>query len=1044
MIKNGIAAFFRRTLSCVVLFAALFPLARISESAVLNLTTNDNEAVVTGGGVYQSVNVTGSNSPAITILNRDLTLTGTGTGQAMLTGASSAVLEVNNVRLSLGAATTPPGGVLPGDVSLSHNAQLRVYGNGLSQYVLEAAGTAKGAVYGQGSLLLRYDANFQAGVIGAQNTPLTGVTLETGCSLAAINGIYTSAMNLASAKASVSTGSAQVAALTITGSGSSLTAARGDINIGSAAITGEAALEAATGSLSVSDGLNLSSGHTTFTAGRNISLTGTAGQKAGAGTFSAQAGEDVTITSLNADFTAISAAGDAKLTAADLAGQTFTAKNVTLDSSQDPTHLAADSFSAASISSTGSRTALLEADSLKVSGAINGGAGLRIITKGDLTATSAAAGSIEAASLNVTSGTLTLYSNQASEIKGDAHITGHGESGVFKNLNIGGALTVSGANETGGWLKADSVTVGGAASSSLAVTSLQTTTLTAAGSAPAKAAAGAFTAGMNVAAGENGQVSLGQTSTTWLDRVLSGHHATDATALGVYNPAELSGVVLSPASAYPVAQAGAFDFESGSVLVVNAEKAKESVNSNGMLTAAAPASARVANGAKLILDGVAANSVYGVLGRNIAVSYAGDSAWEGGNLETTSHLIAARKIPGRDGWFRTTQLPASDVYPELDPGIMPPLDSGVDAGDLGTEADHFNSSHAGVRFLSRTGSTTYMDHDYRSAVKTLESAVRIAALGAVPQMAYSANNASMEASENRAFAIPHENIDEDAKRSFALWLMPLYHALNHREWPANNFNYDTWGGLGGLTLGADWTHAEMFRLGIAASMGGGYAKSGGDLAKTVNNMGFAGIGLYAGASFGNLGLAADINYTGTWNSLKQQLPANLEMDDLTGEFTAHALSASLMGRYAILLTENLRLIPYAGVRHTWLVTDNYTVYSDGALLDGEKSCQSIWTFPAGLELAGLFRTESGWTFKPGVKAGVMPAAGDLATPARVRFTGVPGEGSVTSQMMDYTLFTGGLGIEAARENFSLALRSDVKLGMHGEETSLYGVLRWEF
>lgn len=1004
----------------------------VAHCAALEINAAGNSASWNTGGVYSDMLISGSARPEITISGNYLTLTGTGNSKTLITGPVTTILLVDGTRLSFGSATGSAGGMITGEIRLLNNGELRVYGGDGSEYELLAAGSATGTVTGAGTLVLGNGAVLNVAGAGATANPLNMINLAAGSSLKSESGIIATTLDAS-------------------GAGASLVAEHGNISLGVAQIGNNGLVEARAGNLEIRDGLTITSGSARLIAGGNLALGNGADSGFGPGELYARAGGNISLTGLSGRFSTVSAGGDLLISGGSLEGQNLAANTLTLDSQRQPIRIVSENIKVSDIIANGANAMALDAGSLLASGVISGNENLRIDVSGNVSAARLTAGRLSAENLDITSGALSLLGSDASVIRGDVRISGTGaaqNSGVFKNLYVGGKLTVAGSSLSGGALTARDIAVGGSATSELTAESLVGGSITVAGRDSAVFAAGGFNSGLAIAVGKNGHASLGQNSGVWLGKLLAGQDNGGAAAFGLYAPAELSGLTLDAFSPAPVASTGHFVFSPESIFVVNAEKAREENNPRGMLAAKNESSATIANGARLVLEGVAVDSVYRVVGENISVAYAGEAAWGGGNLETTSHLIAARKIAGRDGWFSTYRIPAANVYPDLDPGIYPPLDEGIGGAQLGTEERHFNSPYAGVRFLSRTGSVTYMDHDYRSAVKTMESAVRIAILGGVPQMTLAADRAAMDAGETRAsfsdspsLRITSNDIDG---RSFGLWIMPLYDSLNTREWPANNFNYDLYGNLGGVAFGADWTFDSLWRIGLYADAGGSYAKSGGDLAKTTNKSGFGGLGVYAGVNTGDFILAANLHYTASHNYLKQELPASLEMKDPEGELTGRAYSGALKALYRIGLGENWRLLPYAGVRYTYLETDNYTIYSNGPLLDGEKTGQSIWTFPAGLDLLGELATESGWLLRPRLNAGIIPAAGNLSGKSRVRFSGVPGVGDVESQTMDYMRFLAGIGLEVSREGLSLGMTANMRLGQHGEENTLFGVFRYEF
>lgn len=370
-------------------------------------------------------------------------------------------------------------------------------------------------------------------------------------------------------------------------------------------------------------------------------------------------------------------------------------------------------------------------------------------------------------------------------------------------------------------------------------------------------------------------------------------------------------------------------------------------------------------------------------------------------------------------------------------------------GSIGTGPWHLNSSLGGTRFLSRITSTLYMDHDYRGAIKTLESSARMAILGAVPQMVYAANNSATEAARGRA-SFTHApdmaavNVENDAEQAFDLWIMPLFKSMHGFDLHANNWGYDFSGNMGGFVAGADLTFGEFLRAGLDVSMGGGYAQSGGDLARTTNKMGFWGAGLYSGLRLGQLGLSLDVQYTGSSNDLRQELSARLQMSDLCGDLTASALSSEMRAEYRLPLSQNWKLVPHACARYAWIHVDGYTFYSDGAVLDGASFDQQIWSFPFGMGLEGNFGTESDWRFSPILDLQAMPIAGNVEARLKVHYIGTRSDAQIYTQTMDYITVGGCLGLEAVKGDFRLGAKINVQGGLRGSSQSILASFCYEF
>ena len=397
---------------------------------------------------------------------------------------------------------------------------------------------------------------------------------------------------------------------------------------------------------------------------------------------------------------------------------------------------------------------------------------------------------------------------------------------------------------------------------------------------------------------------------------------------------------------------------------------------------------------------------------------------------------------------------ASDVLPGLDGELNPAM---ADVWD--NAKNDVNAEARGVRFLSRAARADYIA-DARQAAVTIESAARMALVGAVPQMTMAASNAAGNAVTQRTgLAQPGGNAIQSmgtdgsmqtgasagdaAKTGFAMWIMPLYQSSNGFGMKAGNFDMDFSGGLGGVAIGADYTFDNAIRAGITFNIGGGYAQGSGDLNETTNNMNFWGIGAYAGWAQNNFGVTADVNYTSTYNKLEQDLPASMQMGKLKSDVTAYAISAGLRGEYKI-ETSALDIIPHVGVRYMSLNTDEYDVKSGGTLLKGDAINQNIWTFPIGVAFSKQIETGNGWHFKPSLDLAVIPAAGDIDARSDVRFTGTGTKAELDTQTMDYVSYMGQAGLEFGNETTSLGVNYNIQLGAKSTAHGVFGTFRYEF
>ena len=501
-------------------------------------------------------------------------------------------------------------------------------------------------------------------------------------------------------------------------------------------------------------------------------------------------------------------------------------------------------------------------------------------------------------------------------------------------------------------------------------------------------------------------------------------------------------------------------FGADSVLVVDASKLGADAAITGTAGASVDNSAVIAPDAHLqvvnatkgevtLLDGFAAGIASDELGGT-------DFGWVKNSVANPDRMLTSTAAvdPAGSVTLTNTVNKASDVLPGLDGELNPAM---ADVWD--NAKNDVNAEARGVRFLSRAARADYIA-DARQAAVTIESAARMALVGAVPQMTMAASNAAGNAVTQRTgLARPGGNAIQSmgtdgsmqtgasagdaAKTGFAMWIMPLYQSSNGYGMKAGNFDMDFSGGLGGVAIGADYTFDNAIRAGITFNIGGGYATGSGDLNETTNNMNFWGIGAYAGWTPGNFGVTADVNYTSTYNKLEQDLPASMQMGKLKSDVTAYAISAGLRGEYKI-ETSALDIIPHVGVRYMSLNTDEYDVKSGGTLLKGDAINQNIWTFPVGVAFSKQIETGNGWHFKPSLDLAVIPAAGDIDARSDVRFTGTGTKAELDTQTMDYVSYMGQAGLEFGNETTSLGVNYNIQLGAKSTAHGVFGTFRYEF
>lgn len=561
--------------------------------------------------------------------------------------------------------------------------------------------------------------------------------------------------------------------------------------------------------------------------------------------------------------------------------------------------------------------------------------------------------------------------------------------------------------------------------------------------------------------GRNSMLTLGSSDTSWLTaRIAEYQNAGMGTwgvgitsALGIRSPqtlAAIGGINVDgnwTQGGNPAAVNTA-RFAAKSLLVIDADSlgGKTALSGNGSGTLTVEPDARLlVSGGKVDQDVVVTADF-----SKAEISEAGWSA----NLATNTPLMAATGEELANGNY-IVHLNRAGWGKDIFTGLSSELADVVDQAFI--DGLNVDSSARGLSFISRAVDNDYIGKNNPAlAAATIESAARMAVIGAVPQITLAANSAAGTAITQRtSLALPdaglqsvdaNGNINQDQAihgKGFALWLMPLFQSANGFGMEAGNFDYDFSGNLGGVALGADYTFDNAIRAGISFNIGGGYAQGTGDLNKTTNNMDFWGIGAYLGWSANNFGLTADINFTSTYNKLKQELPASMQMEDLKSDITAWAISTGLRAEYKF-NTDFMDIIPHVGFRYINLNTDSYDINSGGTVVEGDSFTQNIWTFPVGVSFSKSMDLNNGWHIKPLLDLNITPATGDIKAKTKVRFTGTASEAEIDTKMMDYVTYGGTAGIEFGNDSVSVGINYHGQFGAESSAHGVFGMFRYEF
>lgn len=467
----------------------------------------------------------------------------------------------------------------------------------------------------------------------------------------------------------------------------------------------------------------------------------------------------------------------------------------------------------------------------------------------------------------------------------------------------------------------------------------------------------------------------------------------------------------------------------------------------------------VADGARLYIVGGAANSTLKITDNFGSTSTISDKGWAS-HLETDSPLLSATgAATAANGAYSVTLKAnaAQSAFPQLSGELAGLVDNVVQHG-LDT-----NSSNAGIAFISRATSSSFIGKDKNLAAATIEGATKITSVSAVPQMAIGvANSAASVAATRTSLASPLEggavaladdgSVQQDGisagdgmKNGFGMWIMPMYQNQQGFGFESGNFDTGFRSSFGGVAIGADYTINNAVRLGVTCNLGSGYSQSTGDFNETKNQFTYWGVGAYAGYTYDNFGITADIGYTTTQNDIEQDLPSGMRMSKLEADNTATNVSAGLRGEYKV-STDLLDIIPHVGVRLNSLHVKSFDLESAGqTVMSVDDMNATIWQFPVGVTFSKDIATSNGWTVTPQVDLSVIPAAGDIEARQDVKIPGIPGSAEMDSSIMDAFSGRASLGVEAKNENgFSVGVNYSFQGSAHTADHGVQATFRYEF
>ncbi len=282
------------------------------------------------------------------------------------------------------------------------------------------------------------------------------------------------------------------------------------------------------------------------------------------------------------------------------------------------------------------------------------------------------------------------------------------------------------------------------------------------------------------------------------------------------------------------------------------------------------------------------------------------------------------------------------------------------------------------------------------------------------------------------------------RNGFAVWATPFFSNMHTSGFEMGSFKNGTDSNLGGLSIGADYTFNNTYRLGLAINGGGGSSESNGDFNNTTNDFDFFGVSLYGATYYNNITLSADIGYTQANNDIEIAMPTILGYSQAGADMDSNVftLGAELSYLYK---TQMFDIMPYLGLRYTNVSTSSYDVNVGASILVHTASdSQNIFSIPVGVILSKEFATANSWNITPSLDLGMICSFGDLEATSTSSIPTVIGNAKYKVENIDAFAFNGGIGLEVAKNNMSFALNYDLQASEHETSHGLQATFRYEF
>lgn len=345
-----------------------------------------------------------------------------------------------------------------------------------------------------------------------------------------------------------------------------------------------------------------------------------------------------------------------------------------------------------------------------------------------------------------------------------------------------------------------------------------------------------------------------------------------------------------------------------------------------------------------------------------------------------------------------------------------------------TESVTVDQSAAGAAYFSQAISNTNG--------APLETAARLAVFGGAVQAAYLADQQAQGAIAARAGFNAGLNLSVAEGSGFGLWLAPVYGYIDASGFDADGVDAGAEINLYGVSLGVDYTWADIVRAGVMFSLGTGDADGKDAGSAASNDFDYYALGIYADITpVENFAVLAHVTYAEVDNDVDAWSGLS-DFGKLSASTDSSALSAGVEAMYTF-QTGVMDIAPHVGLRYTHLELDDYHVSSArGVILNADNDEMDIFSIPVGVRFSADY-SAGDWEVSPAVDLHVTFNCGDDELDSAVSFAGISSSAALSTEVIDEVTYGVGVGISAACSAFHTGLQ----LGWEGSDnTDAFGVM----